>query len=97
MENELLFEHLMNEQVSNCVRWADLYRGASAVIDGKHNEFKVGEVHICLYIALSKLIEQTSGDKQSIVKTHFDTLHTQTDFDTIDSIIGDLRDKLIFF
>ncbi len=97
MGNDLLFEHLMNEQVANCIRWADLYRGASAIIDGKHDEFKVGEVHICLYIALSRLIEQTSGDKQSVVKNHFDILHTQTDFDTIDGIISDLHDKLIIF
>lgn len=98
MENELLFEHLINQKVSNCIRWADLYRGASVVNEkGEHDPFKVGEVHVCLFIALSRLSNELSGEKQIIVKKHFDLLHTQIDFDTIDMIITDLHDNYIIF
>ena len=31
MENEFLFEHLINNKVSSILRWADLYRSASVV------------------------------------------------------------------
>lgn len=98
MENALLFEHLINKNVSKCIRWADLYRGAS-VINSKneHDMFKVGEVHVCLFIALNKLLDELEGDKKEIVKQHYDVLHTQNDFDTIEGIIASLYDNKIIF
>lgn len=97
MENELLFEYLINQQVSKCIRWADLYRGASAVdAQENHDDFKVGEVHVCLLIALNKLyVTLPTGEKKEIVKKHIDTLHTSVDFDIINDIITDLHNHFI--
>jgi hypothetical protein len=97
MENELLFEYLINQQVSKCIRWADLYRSASVVdTQGNHDDFKVGEVYVCLFIALNILNGTLpGGEKKEIVIKHLDALHTSVDFDTIDDIITDLHKYFI--
>ena len=68
MENELLFEHLIDNKVSKCQRWADLYRGASVIVNNIHDARKVGKVEMCLLIALDKLRQEKTGSMKDIIE-----------------------------
>jgi hypothetical protein len=95
MENELLFEHLINGKVSKCLRWADLYRGASVVVNNEHDAKKVSKVELCLLIALDKLKQQLNGTFKDLIEECYDKLSNNPSFDTIDEIISNLGEKHI--
>ena len=96
MENEFLFEHLINNKVSSILRWVDLYRSASVVDkNGLHNAIKVSRTELCLSIALDKLRQELSGEHKKIVEKCYDQLLDSPDFGTIDKIITTLHKQNI--
>lgn len=96
MENELLFERLIIDKVSNIQRWADLYRSASVMDkNGQHNAIKVSRTELCLSIALDKLRHELSGEYKVIVEDCYNELLDSPTFDTIDKIITLLHKKNI--
>lgn len=97
MGNELIFEHLINARLSNCLRWADLYRAASVVGgDGKHDIVKVSKVEICLYMALNNLLLE-NGDESKIIGNAINKLQGDVSFEIIDDILSDLSQNRILF
>ena len=95
MENELIFEHLINDKVSKCLRWADLYRGASVIDNNMHDAMKVGKVEMCLQIALDKLRQETTGSTRVIIEECYEKLGSNASFETIDDIITTLSKQNI--
>lgn len=95
MENELIFEHLINNKVSKCQRWADLYRGASVIVNNIYDARKVGKVEMCLLIALDKLRQETTGNTKATIEECYEKISGNASFDTIDDIITTLSEKNI--
>ena len=95
MENELLFDHLINDKVSKCLRWADLYRGASLIVNNIHDAQKVGKVEMCLLIALDKLRQEKTGNTRDLIEECYEKLGRNASFDTIDDIMTTLSEKNI--
>jgi hypothetical protein len=95
MENELLFEHLINDKLSNYCRWSDLYRSASVLSNDNFNIKKVAQVEILLLLALSKLQEERNDLK--IIGECIKKLNDNPTFETIETIISELHSNNILF
>lgn len=95
MENELIFENLINNKVAKCLRWADLYRGASVIVNNIHDARKVGKVEMCLLIALDKLRQERTGSAKATIEECYEKLGSNASFNTIDDIITILSEKNI--
>lgn len=97
MEKELMFEHLINDKLSKCLRWADLYRAASVVDEeGKHDMIKVAKVEICLYMALHNMLLENINDNK-IIGDAINKLQGNVSFEIIDDILSDLSQNRILF
>lgn len=81
--------------MSKCLRWADLYRGASVVVNNEHDAKKVSKVELCLLIALYTLKNELKGTSKNLVEECYNKLFNNPSFETIDEIITTLAENSI--